>query len=86
MESWYGLIVIAVVGLAAVSTMIVLQNLCEKRLIKGGILPHESATTDEDIVRLANSVHKILAIKRYRQIYTTSLKVAKSKVEAMVIE
>ncbi|MGB3620187.1 hypothetical protein FT643_18465 [Ketobacter sp. MCCC 1A13808] len=66
MESWHGLIAIAVVGFTAVSTMIMLQILHEKRHIKGGILPQGLHNAHEDIERFVHSGHKRLAIKRYR--------------------
>ena len=49
-----------------------------------GIYPRKGNTTTEDVVRLAASGKRILAIKAYREINRCSLKEAKKAVDALM--
>ena len=83
MNNLYGLVAVIAIGVVIWIVSVLTASFKEKSLIKSGILPDVANTTDSDIKKLAQSGHKIWAIKRYREIHNVSLKEAKKKIEAM---
>lgn len=83
-EHWNGLFLVVGIGLAVIVISEMSRYFREKYLIKKGVLPPISKTTDKEITRLKNDGYSVWAIKRYRQLNKgVSLKQARKHVESL---